>query len=309
MREIFGGVEAGGSKFVCAVGDAAGRIIRRQTIPTTTPADTIAKVGAFFRACSGDPPLAGLGIGAFGPVDLNRHSPTYGYITTTPKPAWQQFDLAGMLVEATGILNVSIDTDVNCAALAESLWGTGRDCDPLVYMTLGTGIGGGVIVHGRALHGLVHPEMGHLRIPHDARDPFPGCCPSHGDCLEGLASGTAMAQRWGMPAHQLPPNHPAWRLETHYVALGLANIIVTLSPRKIVLGGGLRSRLLWSELFREIQELLNGYLRAPELGNQIESYIVEPGLGDDAGVLGAIALAASQSRGAISNALVRSVRL
>jgi fructokinase len=309
MREIFGGVEAGGSKFVCGVGDAAGQLIHRQRITTTTPAETIANVGAFFRGCARDAPLSGLGIGAFGPVDLKRHSPTYGYITTTPKPAWQQFDLAGMLVEATGILNVSIDTDVNCAALAESLWGAGRNCDPLVYMTFGTGIGGGVIVHGKALHGLVHPEMGHLRVPRDARDPFPGCCPSHGDCLEGLASGTAMAQRWGMPAHQLPPNHPAWRLETHYVALGLANIILTLSPQKIVLGGGLRAGLLWRELFGELQQLLNGYVRAPELGSLIASYIVEPGLGDDAGVLGAIALAASQSPATISNSLVRSVRL
>jgi fructokinase len=293
MREMFGGVEAGGSKFVCAVGDAAGRLIHRQTIPTTTPGETIAKVGAFFRGCSRDEPLSGLGIGAFGPVDLDRHSPTYGYITTTPKQAWQQFDLAGMLAEATGIVNVSFDTDVNCAALGESLWGAGRGCDPLLYMTLGTGIGGGAIVRGTPLHGLVHPEMGHLRVPHDARDPFPGCCPSHGDCLEGLASGTAMARRWGVPAHELPPDHEAWRLETHYVALGLANMIVTLSPRKIVLGGGLRSRLLWPELFREVQELLNDYVRAPELGNQIATYIVEPGLGDDAGVLGAIALAAS----------------
>jgi fructokinase len=292
MRETFGGVEAGGSKFVCAVGDAAGRIILRRTIPTTTPTETIANVGAFFRACPGGTLLAGLGIGAFGPVDLNLHSPTYGYITATPKPAWQHFNVAGMLVDATGISNVSIDTDVNCAALAESLWGAGRGCDPLVYITLGTGIGGGVIVHGKALHGLVHPEMGHLRVPRDAGDPFPGCCPSHGDCLEGLASGTAIAQRWGIPAHELPPDHPAWRLETHDVALGLANIILTLSPRKIVLGGGLRSKLLWSELFRELQELLNGYLRAPELGNLIAHYIVEPGLSDDAGVLGAIALAA-----------------
>jgi fructokinase len=244
--------------------------------------------------------LAGLGIGAFGPLDLNPHSRTYGYITSTPKPAWQDCDLAGMLVDATGTSDVSIDTDVNCAALAESLWGAGRGCDPLVYITLGTGIGGGVIVHGKPLHGLMHPEMGHLRGLHDPSDGFPGCCPSHGDCLEGLASGTAMARRWGRPAHELPPDHPAWRLETHYVALGLANIILTLSPRKIVVGGGLRSRLRWSDLFREVQDLLNGYVRAPELSSMIASYIVEPGLGDDAGVLGAIALAAAERPAAIS---------
>jgi fructokinase len=205
-----------------------------------------------------------------------------------------------MLVEATGIPNVSIDTDVNCAALAESLWGAGRGCDPLVYVTLGTGIGGGVIVHGEPLHGLVHPEMGHLRVPHDALDPFPGCCPSHGDCLEGLASGTAMARRWGIPAHELPPDHPAWRLETHYVALGLANMVLTLSPRKIVVGGGLRSRLLWRELLKEVQQLLNGYVRAAELGSLIANYIVEPELRDDAGVLGAIALAAATHRKPVS---------
>jgi fructokinase len=288
----FGGVEAGGSKFVCAVGEANGRIVSRCTVPTTTPRETIAQVASFFRSCESDGPLAGVGLAAFGPIDLNPHSPTYGFITSTPKKDWQQCNLLEMVAEMTGVPDVALDTDVNCAVLAEYLWGAGRDCDPLVYITLGTGIGGGTIIHGKVLHGLVHPEMGHLRVPHDALDNFPGCCPAHGDCLEGLASGTAMAERWGIPAHDLPPDHPGWRLETHYVALGLANIIVTLSPKRVVLGGGLRSKLQWSELFQELQQLLNGYVRAPELNERIANYIVESALAGNAGVLGAIAIAA-----------------
>ena len=287
----FGGIEAGGSKFVCAIGGSDGRILIRSTIPTTTPEETIAEVAGFFRASSVNEPLAAVGVAAFGPVDLQRNSPTYGHVTSTPKRAWQHCDLVGMIAEAMGVADVAFDTDVNCAALAEYIYGAGRGYDPLVYMTLGTGIGGGAVIHGRILHGLVHPEMGHLRIRRATDDAFPGCCPAHGDCFEGLASGKAIAERWGAPAHELPQSHAAWQLETHYVALGLADIIVTLSPTRIVIGGGLRRRLLWPILFDEVRQLLNGYVRAKEVTDLISNYIVQPALGDDSGVMGAIALA------------------
>jgi len=291
----FGGVEAGGSKFVCAVGDSHGTILSRRVVPTTTPRETLADVAAFFRTAIRDGPLAGAGLAAFGPVDLDRSSSTYGHVTSTPKTAWQQCNLAGAIAEAAGVSDVALDTDVNCAALAEYTYGAGRGFDPLVYVTLGTGIGGGAVIHGKPLHGLVHPEMGHLRIRRAAGDRFPGCCPWHGDCLEGLAGGRAIAERWGAAALELPPDHPAWELETRYVAQGLADVIVTLSPRRIVIGGGLRHKLLWPLLFDEVRQLLNGYVRAPEVNESIAAYIVPPALGDDAGVIGAITLAAREA--------------
>ena len=287
---LFGGIEAGGTKFACAVGSGPDSIRAETMIPTAAPGETLGAAVAFFRAHG---PIAALGIASFGPLDLDAASPTWGRLTTTPKPGWAGVDLVAPFRRALGV-PVALDTDVNGAALAEHRWGAGRGADPFVYLTVGTGIGGGAVVHGRCLRGLVHPEMGHLRVPRDPRaDPFPGACPYHGDCLEGLASGDAMARRWGARAETLPPDHPAWDLEARYLALGLVSVIAVLSPGRIVVGGGvMRAARLLARVRRAVVELLGGYLDAPALGEGIEGYLVPPALGERPGVLGALALAA-----------------
>jgi fructokinase len=236
--------------------------------------------------------LGALGIGSFGPLDLRPDSPTFGSITTTPKPGWAHTDVTGAMHRALN-LPVACDTDVNAAALAEYHWGAAQGLDTFVYLTVGTGIGGGAMLNGRLLHGLLHPEMGHIRIPHDWQaDPFSGNCPYHGDCLEGLAAGPALAARWGQPGPALPPTHPAWELEAHYLALGLVTCICTLAPQRIIMGGGvMRQSHLFPRLCREVQRLLNNYVQTPALREHIEAYIVPPVLGERAGVLGALALA------------------
>ena len=239
-------------------------------------------------------PLAAIGIGSFGPLDLRTGSPTYGYITTTPKPGWRNADVVGPIREKLK-LPVVFDTDVNAAALGEHRWGAGRGLDSLVYITVGTGIGGGAVIDGRPVHGASHPEMGHVLVPRDrAADPFDGICPYHGDCLEGLASGPAMAARWGMPAESLPEDHQAWRLEAEYLASAIANIMVTLSPERIVLGGGvMKQRHLFPMIRGRVVEILHGYGVPEEIVNAIDDYIVPPALGEDSGIAGAFALALS----------------
>ena len=261
-----------------------------EAFPTGTPEATVARVVGFFRALSTMP--KGIGIGSFGPVDLDRDSPTYGFITSTPKTEWRQFDLAGVVGRSLG-LPVAFDTDVNAAAVGEARWGAARGLTDFLYVTVGTGIGGGAVVNGRAVHGLVHPEMGHIRIPHDlGADPYPGGCPYHGDCLEGLASGPAMQARWGMPAERLPEGHPGWDLEARYLALGLTNWVCTLSPGRIVLGGGvMRHAGLYLAIRAELGRLLNGYMQAKALVDEMDCYVVPPELGGRAGVLGALAMA------------------
>ena len=236
--------------------------------------------------------VAAVGVASFGPVDLDPRSPSFGFITATPKPRWAHTDVAGPFREALDV-PVAFDTDVNGAALGEHRWGAGGGVDPLVYVTVGTGIGGGGLVNGRLLHGLVHPEMGHLRLPHDrVADPFHGACPYHGDCLDGLASGRALRERWGASPETLPPDHPAWPLEAEYLALGLVAIIGVLSPQRIVLGGGVMQQpTLLPRVRRRVVELLAGYVRAAAVVDDIEHYIVPPALGERAGVLGALALA------------------
>jgi fructokinase len=278
-----GGVEAGGAKFVCAIGSGPQDLLRA-TIPTTTPAETLERVVQFFRDHTEKRPLAALGVASFGPVDLDPGSPTFGFITSTPKPDWSNVDICGVLRRALEV-PIAFDTDVNAAALAEARWGAARGLDNVLYVTVGTGIGGGALVDGSPLHGLVHPEMGHILIPHNrAEDPFPGACPFHGNCLEGLASGLSMELRWGVKAQFLEPEHPAWSLEARYLALGLANLVCVLSPRRIVVGGGVMHNLdLFPMIRKHLRECLNGYVQAPD--------IVPPLLGDDAGVLGGIELA------------------
>jgi fructokinase len=292
--QVYGGIEGGGTKFVCATGDQEGRLLCRTEFPTTTPSETIGRALAFLQ--EQPDPLAGIGIASFGPINLDPRSPQFGYITSTPKAGWRDTEFAGVLRRATG-LPVAFDTDVNAAALGEARWGAAQGLDTFLYLTIGTGLGGGAMVDGRLLHGLIHPEMGHIRVPHDrADDPFAGSCPFHGDCLEGLVCGPAIEARWGKRAADLPPRHPAWDLEARYLALGLATWICTLSPQRIIMGGGvMRQAGLFERIRERVVELLNGYIQAPEILERIAEYIVPPALGGDAGVLGAIALALSPS--------------
>ena len=261
------------------------------TVPTTSPQATMEQIIAFFRDQAGRE-LSAVGIGAFGPVDLHPESPTFGFITSTPKVGWQQYDLASTLYRALQV-PIGFDTDVNAAAAGEARWGAGRGLPNFLYLTVGTGIGGGVLVNGEVIHGLLHPEMGHIRIPHDlGADPFPGSCPYHKDCLEGLASGPAMQARWGKRAQELPADHPGWALEAQYLALGLATWVCTVSPERILLGGGVMQQAsLFPMIRQELLRLLNGYIDAKPLLNEIDSYVAPPELGNRAGVLGAMVLA------------------
>jgi fructokinase len=287
---LYGGIEAGGTKFVCAVGSSPDALRAQVRFATTSPAETISQAIRFFR--EQDEPLAAIGVASFGPLDPAPDSPTFGYITTTPKPGWAHTNFVGPLRQALGV-PVGFDTDVNGAALAEYRWGAAQGLDTFVYLTIGTGLGGGGLVNGRLIHGLLHPEMGHMLVPHNwDADPYPGFCPYHGDCWEGLAAGPALEGRWQVRAEQLPPDHPAWELEAHYLALGLVNIICTLSPQRIIMGGGvMEQRQLFPLIHNQVYTMLNGYIQARALLEEMDRYIVPPALGDRAGVLGAIALA------------------
>jgi fructokinase len=293
MEPLYGAVEAGGTKFICMVGTGPNDMREQTRFPTTSPEATLRETVAFFRSAESRlGKVDAIGIASFGPVDVQSASPTFGFITSTPKAGWANVDIAGAL-RKTFDVKIGFDTDVNAAALAEWRWGAAQGLDTFLYLTIGTGIGGGGMANGRLMHGLVHPEMGHVRIPHDlAMDPFAGTCPFHGDCLEGLASGPAMAARWLQPAEQLPPDHPGWTLEARYLALALVNFICTASPERIVMGGGVMSNgLLFPAIRQRVLELLNNYVRAPQLLHGIEDYVVAPWLGAHAGVLGALALA------------------
>jgi fructokinase len=277
-----GGIEAGGTHWNCAIGGEGAELTRVETFPTTTPAETIGRAVEFFAA---EPGLEALGVGLFGPVEVRRDSPRWGTILTTPKPGWENVDVAGALAAALKV-PIALDTDVNAAAVGEWRHGAAQGAGTFVYVTVGTGIGGGVFANGRPVHGLLHPEVGHMLVPHDrSRDPFPGCCPFHGDCLEGLASGTAMRERWGKPGEELT-DPAAWDLEAEYLALGLANLVMVLSAERIVLGGGVgRAPGLVERVDERLGETLAGYVPAPP--------VVLPTLGPRSGLIGAIALARS----------------
>jgi len=289
---LYGGLEAGGTKFVCAVGSGPEDLSEVARFSTTTPAETMGAVVEWFRQQHARTPLAAIGVSSFGPLEPNPGAPLFGHITTTPKPGWHNADIVGPLRRATG-LPVGFDTDVNGAALGEYRWGAAQGLDTVVYLTVGTGLGGGGLVGGRLIHGLLHPEMGHMLLRRDpAVDPYPGYCVYHGDCFEGLVCGPAIAARWGTPAHELPPDHPAWDLESDYLAQGLVNIILVLSPQRIILGGGVMEQAhLFPRVRKRVQAQLNGYIQKPEIEENIDAYIVPPLLGGRAGVLGAIALA------------------
>jgi predicted NBD/HSP70 family sugar kinase len=294
----YGGIEAGGTKWVCGVGDHPGPPEVTETFPTTGPAQTVSRAARFFAEHG---PIEALGVGSFGPVDIRPNSPTWGTITTTPKPGWGDTDVVGAL-HAEVKVPIALDTDVNAAALGEWRWGAAAGLDTFCYITVGTGIGGGAVANGRMLHGLLHPEFGHMRIPHDrTRDPFDGICPYHGDCLEGLASGESIRQRWGQPGPQISGS-TAWEIEAEYLALALVNVVCLLSPQRIIVGGGVTKQPTLLPLARQrLRELLAGYLRAPELTEPeaMDGYVVAPRLGSESGVIGAIELARDAERTAI----------
>lgn len=291
-KKLYGGIEAGGTKFVCVVASGPGQIVDELRYMTTTPKETLERAVQFFQPFVSSGQVTAIGVGSFGPVDLNPDSPTFGYITTTPKPGWRNTDVLGTLRRALQV-NIAFDMDVNTAALGEYLWGASKGYDPSLYLTIGTGIGGGYIINGRPLIGLLNLEMGHLRIPHNRElDPFLGNCPFHGDCFEGLASGPAIEKRLGVTGAVIPENDAFWDLEADYIASALMNYIVTLSPKRIILGGGVMQReFLFLKVRRRVRELLNGYVASKVVTEYIEDYIVPPGLGSQSGSLGAIALA------------------
>ena len=280
---MFGAIEAGGTKFICAVSDDELNIIEKISIPTTEPEETFAKVFAFFDRFD----LKAIGIGSFGPIDTDKQSSTYGYITSTPKLKWQNTDFQGVFARRYQV-PVGWNTDVNAAALGEVSLGAARDKDSCVYITVGTGIGGGAFINGEPLTGISHPEMGHFYPPKHAEDTYEGCCDFHGDCLEGLASGPAIEGRFGIKAEQLSKDHKAWDIEAHYLAHAAMAYTTILSPACIIFGGGVMNQDHLIEKVREkFEEILNNYLSLPSL----DEYIILPGLGDEAGIKGSLLLA------------------
>lgn len=294
MKEkLYGAIEAGGTKFVCAVGSSPQNIVDEVRFPTTIPAETIQQVCDFFTPHLHH--LHGIGLGSFGPVDVNPASPTYGYITSTPKPHWGNTNILGMLREKLNI-PLAIDMDVAIAGLGEAKWGASQGLRHSLYLTIGTGIGGGFIIDGKPLRGLTSLEMGHIRIPHNLElDPFRGACPFHGDCFEGLASGPAIQARFGKRAETLSDNDPFWDVEAGYIANALVNYILTLTPEVIIIGGGVMQKdFMFPSVRVKVQKLLNSYLMNDLLLKDIDKYIVPPMLGNRSGLLGGIALAMEQ---------------
>ena len=284
----YGALEAGGTKMVMAVADEEGRILERTSIPTRTPEETMPEMAAFFAERS----VEALGIGCFGPLDLNPASPSYGWITATPKLAWRNYPILQAFREKLGI-PAALDTDVNGAALAESVLGAAKGLDSCLYVTVGTGIGGGLIIHGKPVHGLMHPEIGHIRVRPAPGDPMPeGICPYHGCCAEGMASGPSIQKRWGVSAKELPPEHPAWETEADYLAQLCADAMLSFSPEKIILGGGvMQQKFLFPVIREKTLAILGGYISSPAVEAGLADYITEPGLGTESGILGAYLLA------------------
>ena len=287
---LIGALEAGGTKMVCSIGNPEGGVLQRASFQTLTPDVTVPQIVDFI----GKFDVKALGIGSFGPLDLNPASPTYGNITKTPKKEWIDYPLMTTLKNALGV-PTGIDTDVNAAALAEYTMGAGKGRGSLLYVTVGTGIGGGFVTDGRMIHGLVHPEMGHMILAPLEGDTMPdGVCPYHRHCLEGLASGPAIEKRWGLSAKLMTEDHPAWELEATYLAQMCVNMIVTVSPEVIVLGGGVMQQAhLFPKIRAKVLDLLGGYVSSPSITPEgIDSYIVPPALGVNSGVIGALLLGA-----------------
>lgn len=285
--KLYGALEAGGTKMVCAVGTANGQILSRISIPTRDPAVTIPEMVAFFQQYD----LSAIGIGCFGPIDLHKNSDTYGYITSTPKLAWQNYPIVKAFQDALGI-PVGFDTDVNASALGESVYGCCQDVSSSIYITIGTGVGVGVILNGKPHHGMLHPEGGHIFLSPHPEDPMKkGVCPFHPNCLEGYASGPAVEKRWGKKGIELADNPDVWELEAYYIAQALCSYIMILSPERIVLGGGIMHQQQLLPLIRkQVIDQMAGYIRCKQM-EDLEQYIVGASLNDNQGILGCIQLA------------------
>ena len=285
MRKI-AAIEAGGTKFICGIGTENGEILDKISIPTGTPEETMKMVIDYFK----DKEFEAIGIGCFGPIDPVKDSESYGYITKTPKPYWSDYNIMGELKKHFDV-PMEFDTDVNSAALGESLWGAGQGLNSVVYITVGTGIGAGAVINGKMLQGLTHPEMGHIFVKRDKNDPYEGKCPFHKDCLEGLAAGPAIEERWGDKAYNLEDRNEVWEMEAYYLSQALINYILILSPQKIIMGGGVMKQSHLFPLIRKmVKETLNGYVHKKEILEDIDNYIVYPGLKENAGLMGSLAL-------------------
>ena len=283
---LFGALEAGGTKMVCAIGNENGEILEHKSIPTTTPEETMPAILEYFK----DKEIASIGIACFGPIDLNKNSETYGYITSTPKIPWRNYNIVGAVKDALKI-PVGFDTDVNGSLLGEVTWGCAKGLTDAVYFTIGTGVGAGIMTNGKMLHGMLHPEAGHVKMVPRSGDTYKGKCPYHGTCFEGMAAGPAIEERWGAKAVQLADREEVWDLESYYIAQALMGIVLTLSPQKIILGGGvMHQKQLFSMIREKMLKELNGYIQAKELAD-IDNYIVPASLNDDQGIMGCIKLA------------------
>ena len=283
---LIGGIEAGGTKMVCAVGDESGKVMDRVSFPTRQPEETFRDLIDYFKGRD----IQALGVGCFGPLDLNKNSKTYGYITKTPKKGWEYCDVVGTLKNALNV-PVGFDTDVNGAVLGEVTWGAAKGLDSAIYITIGTGVGVGVYVNGGLLHGLVHPEGGHILLIRHPKDTYEGKCPFHKNCVEGLAAGPSIEARWGKKAAELADRDEVWEMEAYYIAQAITDYILSYSPQKIILWGGvMHQEKLFGMVRKEVLNLLNGYVAHEMITEHIDQYIVPPALGEDPGIMGAIKL-------------------
>ncbi len=283
---LYGALEAGGTKMVLAIGNENGEILEQLSIPTETPDITMVKIVDYFK----DKKIEALGVGSFGPIDLDKGSPTYGCITSTPKLAWVNYNIVNRLKDSLHI-PIGFDTDVNASALGEATWGSMKGLNSGIYITIGTGVGVGVYMNGSLLHGMLHPEAGHVLLSKHPEDTFEGVCPYHPNCFEGLASGPSIEKRWNKKAYELQDNPKVWELEAYYIAQGLVNYILTLSPHKIVLGGGvMHQKQLFPLIRKEVARLLNGYIKTRQM-EELDQYIVPASLNDNQGIMGCIQLA------------------
>jgi fructokinase len=306
--KLLAGVELGGTKCVCVLGTGPADIVAQERLPTQDSATTLARIESVLGEWGvryGRP--AALGIASFGPLDLNRSACTYGFIAATTKPGWSNTRVAGRLSECLGV-PVGFDTDVNGAALAEGHWGAARGLNSFAYITVGTGIGVGIVVNGRTVYGCTHTEMGHIRIVRRRGDDWPGACSFHGDCVEGLASGPAIEARTGARGETLPLHHPVWDTVVHALVQLLHALVLTAAPQRIIIGGGVMGsrEALFARVREELRQSLNGYLKVPELESGLADYVVPPALGEMAGPLGALVLARNaMSAQAESSAIIR----
>lgn len=282
---MIGALEAGGTKMVCAIGKEDGTILEQVSIPTTTPEETMPRIFDYFK----DKEIRALGVAAFGPVNVNKKSSKYGYILDTPKLAWKNYDFLSAIKEEIHV-PIGLDTDVNGSCLGEMTYGCAKGLDSVIYITIGTGVGVGAAINGKLLHGMLHPEAGHILLPLSKQDEKGGICPYHKNCFEGLAAGPSIEARWGKKAVELAGQDEVWEMESFYIAQALMNYVLTLSPQKIILGGGvMHQEQLFPLIRKKTAELLNGYINTPEL-NDIDNYIVPASLHDNQGIMGCIKL-------------------